>query len=385
MRVLRERRGGIGPGRTIVGLVLLLSLAGVVAAGGSQASTARFIPSAQPEVPSCNPFHNIATTKFPSRPTHNNKWLPLVPGTQFVLQGQANRGGGLLPHTITFTVTDLTKKINGVNVRVLWDVDRNESIVQEAELAFFVEDDHANIWLFGEYPEEWDGPIFKGAPLTWIAGTDGAEAGVQVPARPTLTGPSYIQGLAPAVGFFDCGKDVQKHLRNVCVPVGCFNDVYVTEEWNPDDPLGGFQTKSYAPRVGNISVGAVDDPEGETLVLGEINKLDQAGLKAAREEALKLDERAYLSNDAYRNTEPAQPGGRRPPPPPPALPAGPPLAPPPPALSGTVTSPTQVTKRTKKKHKRKRCVSKRKRGAKKKGHGSKRPRCRSRKRARPKR
>jgi len=39
----------------------------------------------------------------------DNIWLPLTPGTQFVMQGQANRGTGLLPHQVIFTVTDLTK------------------------------------------------------------------------------------------------------------------------------------------------------------------------------------------------------------------------------------------------------------------------------------
>jgi hypothetical protein len=363
--------------------VLLLVLAGAVFAGGSQAArTSSYVPSEQPEVPSCDPFGNIADFAFPRKPTHDNKWVPLAPGTQYVLQGQANRGGGLLPHTITFTVTDLTKKINGVNVRVLWDVDRNESIVQEAELAFFVEDENANIWLFGEYPEEYDFGLFKGAPLTWIAGTDGAEAGVQVPARPTLRGPSYIQGLAPNVGFFDCGKDFIKD-DTVCVPVGCFNDVYATEEWNPDDPAGGFQRKYYAPHVGNISVGAVNDPEGETLVLAQINKLDTAARLAAREEALKLDERAYYVNDAYRDTEPAQPGGKRgvrpPTPPAPPLPAPALVSAPPAGPSG----PVKQGSKTKHKKKSKRCRStKRKSGSKKKKSSAskKRKRCGSRKR-----
>jgi hypothetical protein len=379
-----KRRVGMGPGRALVGSMLLLMLAGAVFAGGSQAvvRTSSYVPSAQPEVPSCDPFGNIANFEFPRKPTNINKWLPLTPGTQYVLQGQANRGGGFLPHTITFTVTDLTKKINGVNVRVLWDVDRNENLVQEAELSFFAEDEDGNIWLFGEYPEEYDFGLFKGAPLTWIAGTDGAEAGVQVPGHPKLTGPSYIQGLAPSVGFFDCGKDFIKG-DSLCVPVACYTDVYATEEWNPDDPQSGFQRKYYARGAGNISVGAVNDPEGETLVLAQINKLDKAAMLAAREEALKLDERAYYVTDAYRDTEPAQPGGKRGvrPPAPPMPPVLPPalVSAPPAGPTGPVT---QRSKAKKKKKKAKRCrSSKRKAGSKKKGSSSKkRKRCVSKKR-----
>jgi hypothetical protein len=370
-----------------LGLVALLCLAGAVVAGGGQARTSSYIPSAQPEVPSCDPFRTFDPSDFPKQPTNANKWLPLEPGTQFVLQGRANRGGGLLPHTVVFTVTDLTKVINGVRSRVLWDVDSNQGTVQEAELAFFAEDFAANIWLMGEYPEEYDQGVFKGAPVTWLAGTVGSEAGVQLPARPRLRGSSYIQGLAPEVGFFDCGKDIMTR-QSACVPIGCFDNVYVTEEWNPNDPLGGFQTKYYAPWVGNISIGAVNDPEGETLVLSQVNSLDAVGLKGAREEALKLDERAYLVSDAYGETDPAEPGGRRPPPPVAIPPVGPPIAAvPPPALSGTgVTSPAQVTNHTKKKKKkRKRCATRRKRGSKKSAGGSRRVRCVSKKRARPRR
>ena len=308
-------------------------------------------------MPSCDPFGTFHKSDFPSKPTAYNKWVPIAPGTQYVLEGRANRGGGPLPHTIVSTVTDLTKKVNGVKTRVLWDVDLNQGTVQESELAFWAEDESANTWLFGEYPEEYDAGIFKGAPVTWLAGIAGAAPGVQVPSHPSLSGPSYIQGLAPSVGFFDCGKDVTKG-DSLCVPFGCFDNVYVTEEWNPNDPDGGFQLKYYAPHVGNISIGALNDPEGETLVLSQVNKLDKAGLKAVHDEALKLDERAYLVSDVYRETEPAQPGGKIPPFPIPGPPPAPPAAPvvPAPAPVQAFTKPTAK----KKKHKnRKRCGSKR--------------------------
>ncbi|PWU24925.1 MAG: hypothetical protein C5B48_03900 [Candidatus Rokuibacteriota bacterium] len=378
----------MGPGRTLFGLVALLSVAAAIAAAGSQARTASYIPSQQAEVPSCDPFGTFSPSRFPDKPTDNNRYLPLKPGNQYVYQGRANRGGGLLPHTIVFTVTDLTKVIDGVHARVLWDVDENVDTVQETELSFFAEDTKGNIWLMGEYPEEYDNGVFKGAPVTWLSGIVGSKAGVQVPAVPKLSGPSYIQGLAPEVGFFDCAKDIVRFGSTQCVQVGCFNNLYVTEEWNPNDPLGGFQTKTYAPNVGNISIGAVDDPEGETLELSQINKLDKAGLAAARVEALKLDTRGYLVSEVYAQTDPAEPGGKRPPPPAPVPPAQPPVASgPAPAPPGTGLTPSQVAKKQvhKKKKKRKRCVAKRKRGSKQHGSKSKRPRCGSRKHARPKR
>ena len=365
----------------ILGGVAVLAVAGLLTAVGAQGATSSYIPSEQAVFPTCDHLRSFPDVYFPKQPTDRNKWLPLTPGRQYVLEGRSNRGGGALPHTITFTVTGLTKVINGVNVRVLWDVDVNSGQLVETELSFFAEDGQGNIWLFGEYPEEYEGGLFKGAPNTWLAGLSGSEPGIQVPAHPKLSGPSYIQAIAPEVGFFDCGKDIMKN-QSACVPVGCFNDVLVVEEWNPDDPVGGFQRKYYAPWVGNIQVGAVNDPEGETLVLGTVNELTRKELRQANAEALKLDERAYLVSDNYRQTEPAQPGGVRPPIPPPAPVVGSPVVPPVvPAGASAAPATTQKAKKKKKRKKAKRCSSKRKRaGSKAKGKSTKRKRCGAKKR-----
>src|SRR6476661_4380125 len=64
------------------------------------------------DCPLCDPLGVFDSTHF-FRPTKiDNDWLPLIPGTQMVLQGVANRGGGLLPHLVIFTVTDLIKRLN---------------------------------------------------------------------------------------------------------------------------------------------------------------------------------------------------------------------------------------------------------------------------------
>ena len=62
---------------------------------------------------------------------------------------------------MVFTVTDLTKMINGIETRVILDQDLrvNESgdeELSEEELAFFAQDDDHNVWSMGEYPEEID-------------------------------------------------------------------------------------------------------------------------------------------------------------------------------------------------------------------------------------
>ena len=66
-----------------------------------------------------------------------------------------------------FTVTDLTKEINGVRTVVLWDRDINAGKLLEGELAMWAQDDDGNVWLLGEYPEEYDerGQV-RGRPRT---------------------------------------------------------------------------------------------------------------------------------------------------------------------------------------------------------------------------
>ena len=123
----------------------------------------------------------------------DNAWSPLEPGMRFVYEGRANRGQGRLPHRVVFTVTDLTKVIDGVRSVVLWDRDFNGGRLREGELAFHAQDDDGNIWNMGEYPEEYDGGRVAGAPDTWISGVAGARAGVLMRGLPRPGTPSYLQ------------------------------------------------------------------------------------------------------------------------------------------------------------------------------------------------
>jgi hypothetical protein len=142
--------------------------------------------------------------------------------------------------------------------------------------------------------------------------------------------------------------------------------VLVTHETSPLDPEGGIQTKAHAPGVGIVEVGAIDDPEGETLVLTAINQLDEAGLDAAREAALTLDVRAYRTASAVYGGTPPLGQPRRPPPPPPVPPVvpGPPVpgGPAPSPAAGVLPAPTppaSTPKRKKTRSKRRTCKRKR--------------------------
>jgi hypothetical protein len=225
----------------------------------------------------------------------DNKWLPLAQGTEFIMEGRSNRGQGRVPHRVVTTVTDLTKEIDGVPTVVLWDRDINAGRLLEGELAFHAQDDDGNVWNFGEYPEQYDdhGKL-EGAPDTWISGLAGARAGILMRGDPRPGTPSYHQGLAPKIGFQDLARVYKQGLRN-CVPLGCYENVLVTDETNPSEPADGHQLKYNAKGVGTIRAEPRGGKEKEVLVLIAVRHLDAPALAKVRNEALKLDRRAYRS------------------------------------------------------------------------------------------
>jgi hypothetical protein len=241
-------------------------------------------------------------------PTHiDNKWLPLTPGTQLVYEGSAivDEEGRQTRRVVT-TVTDLSKVIDGVRTLVIWERDYTAGQLSEPELAFFAQDNTGNVWLVGEYPEEYENGKFDKAPA-WISGQKGARAGITMLAEPQLGTPDYAQGFAPPPVDFTDRARVYKIGPKTCTPVECYQNVLVTEEFNPDEP-GASQLKYYASGVGNVRVGwrGEKEQEKETLELVELNHLDPEALAKVRKKTLQMDGRAYERSEVYRETPKAK-------------------------------------------------------------------------------
>jgi hypothetical protein len=272
---------------------------------------------AQEAVDGCEPFADFDSAVFEPPTEIDNKFFPLAPGTQFTFVGQANLGDEevrILPRIVVFTVTDMTKVIDGVETLVIWDQDfaideEGEQFLVEEQLAFFVQDEDGNVWNLGEYPEEFEDGEFVGAPSTWIQGVQDAQGGIIVLGRQRL-GTEYLQGLVPSIEFFDCGL-VHRKLRRLTVRGEVFRNIVVIRERDAFDPEGGIQQKYYARRVGLVKVDAVGDPEGERLELVEQVTLGPGGLAIARQNVKRLESNAYNSEDdrvrfVYGQTDPAQ-------------------------------------------------------------------------------
>jgi hypothetical protein len=244
--------------------------------------------------------------KFDRSTTVSNKWLPMKPGTQLVFEGTTIEGTEKIPHRLVFTITDLTKTIARVRSVVLWYRDFSAGQLVEKELAFFAQDNDGNVWQTGEHPEAYEDGKLVESP-TWIHGIKGARAGLTMKAKPRLGAPSYSLGWGPAVGFNDNARVLKTGVKT-CVPVRCYSNVLLVEEFNPDEP-GKSQLKYYASGVGNVRVGwkGAKEDSKETLVLTKVVRMSDAALAQARSEALKLEKHAYqISKKVYGRTAPLQ-------------------------------------------------------------------------------
>jgi hypothetical protein len=300
------RSVGVRSGAAVAVASLALPVA-VAACGGKDNSTSPPARTATGPAPTARVVAQATDRDFdPRNFTHStridNRFTPLIPGTQYVFEGRANRGLGRRPHQVITTVTDLTKVIDGVRTVVIWERDINAGRLLEGELAFQAQDDDGNVWNLGEYPEEYDNGRVEGAPDTWIAGVAGARGGIMMRAQPRAGTSSYRQGFAPAIGFGDQARVLRAGLRD-CVPLRCFTNVLVTDETNPDEPTDGHQRKFYAPGIGTIRAAPVGGKEREVLVLTRVVRLDPRALARVRQRALVLDRRGYsVSRRVYAKT-----------------------------------------------------------------------------------
>jgi hypothetical protein len=102
---------------------------------------------------------------------------------------------------------------------------------------------------------------------------------------------------------------VNKVGQKTCVPVDCYQNILVTNEWDAAAPEEGVQRKYHAPDVGYVRVGfKPGDEEEETLILEKIRHLSPEELAEVRQQTLKMDKRAYeVRKELYGHTSPAEP------------------------------------------------------------------------------
>ena len=244
-----------------------------------------------------------------SHPTEiTNVWFPMKPGLRMTFEGSSVTDEGVtIKRRMQINVTDLTKMVGGVKSIVSYDLDWAKGGLVEAEIECLAQDDDGNIWITGEYPEEYDdgNGVITGNPA-WFHGIDDALSGILVPAQPALESPSFSEGWGPKVEYNDRGR-VDSLGVSVCVPLDCYKDAVVIAESSADE-VDAEQLKYYVRGVGNVGVRGrgAKDTEHQILWLTKVETLDDKGMAKLRASTMALDKKARGRNKTYARTAPLE-------------------------------------------------------------------------------
>ena len=178
---------------------------------------------------------------------HNvdNRFFPLVPGTRFIYVGEED---GEPVTNVTFVTND-RKTILGISAIVVLDrlFDAHGGLVEKT-FDWYGQDTRGNVWYLGEDTKEFeDGKVVSTAG-SWEAGVNGAEAGIIMPAHPTV-GKHYRQEFLKDEAE-DEATIVDRGL-DVTVPSGSFHNCLKTVEFTRLEP-GIKEAKFYCPGVGTV-------------------------------------------------------------------------------------------------------------------------------------
>jgi hypothetical protein len=149
-----------------------------------------------------------------------NPWFPLNPGTTFVYTGEKDGARG----RDFVTVTDQTRVIRGVHCTAVSDRLYAAGHLAERTTDWYAQDRRGNVWYFGEATAE----LNKAGKVTsregsWLAGVNGARAGVFMPARPKV-GVTFRQ------------EYYRGHAEDHFAVIRISTRELLTKEWTPLEP-----------------------------------------------------------------------------------------------------------------------------------------------------
>ena len=183
----------------------------------------------------------------------DNPLFPLLPGTTFVYRGVKD---GKTARDVV-TVTHATRTIQGVRSTAVADRLYLAGRLEERTTDWYAQDRRGNVWYFGEATAELDraGHVTS-TEGSWLAGRNGAKAGIYMTARPTV-GQSRLQEYYK--GHAEDHFAVVSLRARVSVPYTTSNRALLTKEWTPLEP-GTLDHKYYVRGIGNVKEVTVKGP-----------------------------------------------------------------------------------------------------------------------------
>lgn len=156
------------------------------------------------------------------------------------------------------TVRDEPSTVAGVTVLVVEVKDFEDGELTELTEDYYAQHSSGDVYYLGERVDEYEDGEVTGHEGQWLAGEDGAQPGVFMPAAPTV-GAEFKQENAPGVAE-DRTTVVEAGLT-VTVPAGTFTDCIKTEDVDPIGDVTEF--KYYCASVGLVK----EEYEGGSLEL----------------------------------------------------------------------------------------------------------------------
>src|ERR671929_288885 len=206
----------------------------------------------------------IVTTLLLAAPTGNpdpsrfvrgvtNPWFPLRPGTTWVYRGVKD---GKVSRDVVH-VTGKTRSIAGVVCTAVSDRLYLRGRLEERTTDWYAQDKAGNVWYFGEDTAELDthGKVTS-REGSWLAGVDGAQAGVFMPAHPRVgfsARQEYYKGHAE-----DPFRILSLSAR-VRTPAASSSHAVLTKEWTPLEP-SVIDHKYYVRGIGTVREVTVKGP-----------------------------------------------------------------------------------------------------------------------------
>lgn len=227
-------------------------------------------------------------SNFPDPLAGSNKWLPLEVGTQWVREGTTLIGNRTVPASDVVTVTDVVREINGVKTVLVFDHSVAAGQVVQQSLDYMAQDSAGNVWYLGSATEQYEAGRYVAVDEAWLAGVEGAKAGILMPADLRMDTPAWSIAQPPESA--GDGAEVVK-VEKKCVPYGCFENVMVIREGKKTALDNEF--KYYASGVGQIlnePRSAARHDDFDELI--NVTRLTAEGLEEASREALQIDSNA---------------------------------------------------------------------------------------------
>jgi len=207
-----------------------------------------------------------------------NPWFPLEPGTRWIYRETTEEGDVV---RVVVTATAVTRLIaNGVTARVVRDTVTLDGDIVEDTLDWYAQDGAGSVWYLGENTAEFENGRTITREGSFEAGHDGAQAGVIMPASPTV-GMAYRQEYYE--GEAEDHGEVLATGRQARVPAGAFDDLVQTADTTPLEPAV-LEHKFYAEGVGLVLT--IDKEAGGREELLSVTQIPPAQARRAGQAAL---------------------------------------------------------------------------------------------------